>query len=439
MDNPTIIALSTPPGRSGLAVIRLSGPLCREVLREALRCGEPPDRVMLHGAFRDPASGEVLDRLNFVYFRAPKSYTGEDMLELYAHGNPFLVSRIMAVALRWEGLRAAGPGEFTRRRLEHGKLDLVQAEAVHQLVCASSTQALDNANRLLQGSLSRPLESLRNRLESLSARLELDVDFAEEEAEPDYETWKPRITEIARALHDLAETWKRGRRLRHEPRVALFGLPNAGKSSLINAMLRQERLMVNELPGTTRDYVEVPVNLESGRVLVIDTAGLGPSGDPLRDQAERQAREIIGEADYRVLVVDGRQPEAPGLDPGLPRNLTVYTRGDLPEYAGPPEGRRVSGKTGEGVDGLLEHLDRELFFNASPSSETFLATERQYRCIGEAEQAAARALEIIERRPAAELLAFEIRGARDRLGELLGVSGPEDIINRVFADFCIGK
>ncbi len=205
MDDQTIIALSTPWGRSGLAVVRMSGPGCLEVLQEELGQKKPESHRVVYGRFTDTRAGEEIDILNFVYMAAPATSTGEDVLEMYPHGNPFLVSRIIDTVLRRDGVRMAGPGEFTRRALENGKLDLLQAEAVGQLIHAGSTEALRNARKILKGSLSRPLRDLKKQLDGMSVQLELDVDFTEEE-EP-VRPWRaaPAIPVVVPTPTTLAE------------------------------------------------------------------------------------------------------------------------------------------------------------------------------------------------------------------------------------------
>ncbi|MDQ3003743.1 MAG: 50S ribosome-binding GTPase, partial [Fibrobacterota bacterium] len=271
----SIVALSTPLGTSGLAVLRLSGPACRAVALAYLGRRELEPRHVYHGAFRIPAApdavlmgktpppvpspspaGEILDRLNYVFFPGPASSTGEDVLEIYPHGNLLLIDRLLKSLLDQPGVRLAGPGEFTRRGFESGKIDLLQAEAVGQLIHAQTVSALRNAQRIVAGGLSAPLKELRDALVDLSVRLELDVDFSEEEADPDYASWTPRLESVLAALAKLAAGFEKGRDLSRAPRVVILGAPNAGKSSLINALVEEDRLLVSDIPGTTRDYVE---------------------------------------------------------------------------------------------------------------------------------------------------------------------------------------
>jgi len=498
-DTDTIIALSTPSGVSGLAIIRLTGPECREVARfclgrglslagdgaEALEVGAatgaesgpsplPPlkalkPRHMHYGIFRHPATGEKLDRLNFVFYPAPHSPTGEDVLEIFPHGNPLLVESLVAAVLCLPGIRLAGPGEFTRRACENGKLDLVQAEGLMALVHAQSKAALNHAGKVLDGALSRRLKALRQKMIDLLVRLELDVDFAEEEADPDYASWRPRLVEVLGEVQALLATHARGSRLQKIPRVVLVGSPNAGKSSLINALLREERLLVSDRPGTTRDFVEVPLHLPSGLVHLIDTAGLGEAVDDLDARAQDKTRQQAAKADLRLWIEDGTLPpgdKAPGNElPGEAVTGNVYrghlagdvtpwlrvrTRRDCKGFQGAPGALDVANPDGGGLPELIAELDARVFGgerSGHPAEgkqdggedEVYLTTERQRDALQKAADRLTAALHQLDSEPAIEILAFEAREAVMALRELLGEVTADDVLHRLFAGFCIGK
>jgi tRNA modification GTPase len=460
----TIVAASTPPGTSGLAVLRLSGPDCRAVAQACLGRRDPVARHVYHGVFRAPAvaagpsapRAEALDRLNYVFFPAPASATGEDVLEIYPHGNPLLIGRILAALCGLPGVRPAAPGEFTRRAFENGKIDLLQAEAVGQLIHAETMDALRNARRVSEGALSGPLKALRDGLMDLSVRLELDVDFAEEEADPDYASWIPRLEAIREKLDALAAGFDEGRGLGRAPRVAILGAPNAGKSSLVNALVREDRLMVSDVPGTTRDWVEVTLTLPSGRVMLVDTAGLGRPVDALDALAMERTRRQWGEADVRVWVEDGTRDAAEAPAPLLPamesiggeaseapaRNavdLRVRTKADLPGFRALPGALSVASPTGAGLDAFKASLDAAAFREGIRGEDPVLTTERQFRSVAAARDRVEAALSGMRGRPAIEILAFEIREAAGHLRELLGEIAPDEVLGRIFAGFCIGK
>ena len=445
----TIVALSTPSGTSGLAVIRLSGPACRAVAADCLGRPDPSPRHVYYTAFR--SAGEILDRLNFVFFPGPASSTGEDVVELTPHGNPLILERLLKALLARPGLRLAEPGEFTRRGFETGKIDLLQAEAVGQLIHAETVQALKNAQRMAAGELRAPLAELRDGLVDLSVRLELDVDFSEEEADPDYASWAPRLEAIAARLDALAKGFDRGQGLGRAPRVAILGAPNAGKSSLINALVRSDRLLVSDIPGTTRDWVEVTLTLPGGRVHLVDTAGLGRPVDELDALAMERTRRQWREADLRIWVEDGTLP------PGEPEgevSLRIRTKSDLPGFrgaddalgnpglvgSGPGGGTvAVSSMDGAGLEQLRAHLDALAFAGRGAGEDILLTTERQYQAVAAARERVGAALAGLRGRPAIEILAFEVREAAGHLRELLGEISTDEVLGRIFAGFCIGK
>lgn len=447
----TIAALSTPPGTSGLAVIRLSGPACGEAARLCLGRTDWKPRVLHTAVFRDPQSGETLDCLAFHMLPGPDSPTGEDVLEIFPHGNPLLLEALLRALLRLPGdpgIRLAEPGEFTRRAFENGRIDLVQAEAVGALIHAQTRAALRNARRLLEGELSGQLRGLRDRLLDLSARLELDADFTEEEADPDYASWEPRLREARMEVEQLLRGFERGRAWQQAPRVVVFGPPNAGKSSLINALTGRDRLLVSEIAGTTRDFVDVPLRLAGGVAQLVDTAGLGEAVDALDALAMKRTRAQLGDADLRVCVADGtRTPAENSGDAGNTENtedpaaadLCVLTKSDLPGFTPRAGWFPVSSRAGDGLDAVLAELERRLNPAEQGDDGAVAVTGRQHEALEKA-CARLRAAEAhLREKPAVEILAFEVREACLALRELLGEMTPDDVLHRLFAGFCIGK
>jgi tRNA modification GTPase len=382
------------------------------------------------------------------------------MLEIFPHGNMLLVDRILECLLALSAdpaaageagspaagtgsIRMAGPGEFTRRALENGRLDLLQAEAVGELIHARTLDALRNAQRIASGELAGPLKSLRDALVDLSARLELDVDFAEEEADPDYASWQGRVESLRAALSRLARGFERGRLLARIPRVAILGAPNAGKSSLVNALVEEDRLLVSAVAGTTRDYVEVPLRLPGGMVHLVDTAGLGRPVDGLDEMAMERTRAQGRGADLVVWVTDGADP-APDRGDGTPPSgggrIEVRSKRDLPGFAPAAGSLAVSSRTREGLAELLDRLDARLFRERTGGDEDVrLATERQYRAVEAARERVEAASRHLQGRPAVEILAFEIREAAQHMRELLGEIPADEVLQKVFAGYCIGK
>ncbi len=446
----TIVALSTPLGTSGLAVLRLSGPACRSVAEAHLGRKDPEPRHVYYGAFRAPA-GEILDRLNYVFFPGPASSTGEDVLELTLHGNMLIADRVLKALLDHRGVRLAGPGEFTRRSFENGKIDLLQAEAVGQLIHAQTLEALRNAQRIVAGDLSAPLKALRDALVDLSVRLELDVDFSEEEADPDYASWTPRLESVLAALARLSAGFDKGRSLARAPRVVILGAPNAGKSSLINALLEEDRLLVSDIPGTTRDYVEVTLRLPSGLVQLVDTAGLGRPVDGLDEMAMERTRRQGEQADLRVWVQDGvdggLEAAAIASASAVPADsvsqggfaLRLLTKSDLPGFRSREGFVSVSNRTRAGLEEFRARLDALAFRDRGVGEDIVLTTERQFRAVEAARERVAAALQGMRGKPAIEILAFEMREAAGHLQELLGEISTDEILGKIFSGFCIGK
>ena len=442
----TIAALSTPPGVSGLAVLRLSGPACREAARVCLgraQGGTPGEKTwlprVLHAAsFRDPATGAILDDLAFHLLPGPHSPTGEDVLEIFPHGNPLLVETLLRVLTRLPGVRPAEPGEFTRRAFENGRIDLIQAEAVGELIHAQTRAALSNARRLVTGELSARLRALRDQLLDLSARLELDVDFAEEEADPDFASWIPRVEAARREVEHLLRGFERGRAWNQAPRAVFYGAPNAGKSSLINALTGIDRLLVSEIAGTTRDFVDVPLRVAGGVAQLVDTAGLGRAVDALDAMAMERTRAQLESSDLKVYVADGSKP----LDTELAAraDLCVLTKSDLEGFTARPGDFAVSSRTGEGLEALIAELERRLNPPDEANEEAVATTERQRDALEKArERLLAAESRLRENRPAVEIIAFEVREACLALRELLGDIRADDVLHRLFAGFCIGK
>ena len=472
----------TPAGVSAVAAVRVSGPEVRDVVRalfgDAALATIKPREVRL-GTARyprpaDAGDGECLtaapaiDSLVYVFFEGPNSYTGEDVLELYPHGNPLIVRELIRAIREVGGVRLAEPGEFTRRAFLNGKMDLAQAESVADVIHSANLSELRNAHRLLGGALSKRVVSLAEQVKDISARLELDVDFAEEEADPDYAAWGDKIAAIRSNVVAMLKSFK-GAAVRRLPLVVLYGAPNAGKSSLANALLGEDRILVSDIPGTTRDFVEVRLFLDGGEIRLVDTAGIAAQAtDKLDALSMEKSREILEEADLKILVdagedevrgtmpeVRGSMPEARGSscsasrviarersDRGNP-DFIVHSKSDLRD-ASTAEGAcqnslRVSSKTGEGLDELKRMMNETLFKNDEASEDFWITSEREKACLEDALAGIDRALDLIRTNPAVELLAFEMQLVRRALQSIVGEISSEDILQSIFAGFCIGK
>jgi tRNA modification GTPase len=436
-----IVALATPPGRSALAVVRVSGRGAFEVVGRVvsgLRI-HPPRHATL--ATFVAADGTPIDRGLYVVFPAPASYTGEDMVELSCHGGLAVPAGLLA-ALTAAGARPAHPGEFTRRAVLNGKVDLLQAEAVGDLIDAATPAQAHAALGQLEGGLSRRLHELRDQLIELQALLGYEIDFPGEDDGP-----VPPL-QIARALDAAAHRVDRllatgpwGERLREGALVVLAGRPNAGKSSLFNALLGSERALVTEIPGTTRDAIEAPADFLGWPVRLIDTAGLQNTAERIERLGIEVSRRYLAAADLVLVCAEAGRPlgsDETGLIDGR-LNLVARTKADL--AAAEPGELAVSSVTGTGLDLLRRAVAGRLFGDrvALADLEPALTRERHRQALGRARDALAEARPHLGESGDAVLLAHHVRRATLALDELIGVVDVEDVLTRVFASFCVGK
>jgi tRNA modification GTPase len=437
LKNENIVALATPMGTAALAVLRLSGPDCKSIVQHYLGVSDKvtPGKMLLRN-FKTFDKSNILDKLLFCYFENPKSYTGEDSIELYPHGNMILVRRIIEELCKFENTRPAEAGEFTRRAFESGKIDLIQSESVLQMIHATDEYTLDNARKLVDGELSSTLNDLSESIVNLSARMELDVDFAEEEAEPDKEKWQSQIEEMNSYLDTLLDQWELFKNRMQKPRVALLGAPNAGKSSLVNALLKSDRVLVSSQAGTTRDWIEVSLFLKGGEVSLIDTAGLGEHIDELDKRSQEKTLEVAEKSYCKIWLSDGtNENEVIGQDV----DLILRTRADLDSFVAKENTLGVSTKSGQGLDEVRTWLEKR-FFEKIESSEVWMGTERQAIGVRKAKVCLESCLTYLEQgllEP--EVLAFELRESRIFIQELTGEISEDDILNHLFSEFCIGK
>ncbi|OWV17263.1 tRNA uridine-5-carboxymethylaminomethyl(34) synthesis GTPase MnmE [Fibrobacter sp. UWB4] len=472
MDSQTIVAPMTPAGVSAVAAIRVSGSKVREVVR--LLFGESafknlkPREAKLATArdYRtmigdDRKTAQVIDSLLYIFFEGPNSYTGEDVLELYPHGNPIIVRELIQVIKSVEGVRLAEPGEYTRRAFLNGRMDLVQAESVADVIHSANRDELRNAHRLLGGALSKKVKTLTEQVMDISARLELDVDFSEEEADPDYATWGVKISAIRESVESILKSFKGKAVVSRLPLAVLYGAPNAGKSSLVNALLGEDRILVSNIPGTTRDFVEVRLFLDGGEIRLVDTAGIADKAtDALDALSMEKSKEILAEADMKILVVDGSlderletrdescmscHPERNEVESkDLHPDFVVISKSDLGasrQVGASCQGGNlhISSKTGVGLADLKRAMNAALFKKTENSEDLWITSEREKTCLEEALAGIDRALDLIRTNPAVELLAFEMQLVRRSLQSITGEISSEDVLQQIFAGFCIGK
>jgi tRNA modification GTPase len=426
-----ICAIATPPGKGAIGVVRLSGEGALEMAARAFR-GKDPRRLkggrFTLGEVVDPATGEVIDQALLLVFRAPHSYTGEDLVEFQTHGSPAVLRRVMEVLVSL-GARPAGRGEFTLRAYLNGKLDLAQAEAVLALIEAEGELARRQALRALEGALSRRIAALEEKLLGLLAHIQALLDYPEEGVEP--HRAEGVIREALAEVEGLLAQAKASRLAQKGARLALIGAPNAGKSSLLNALLGYERALVSPIPGTTRDYLEAPLELFGIPLIAVDTAGVRETEDPLERAGVERALRIAEEADLILYVADRSVPRPP--PPPLPweRVVRVATKADLPKAWEDPAFLSVSSLTGEGMERLKEALKEALL---GREGGEFLLTERQVESLLRAKERLGEALALPE-----DLMGLALEEALKALAALTGREVAEEVVARVFQNFCVGK
>jgi tRNA modification GTPase len=427
-DSETIFALASGAGRGAIAVLRLSGSFSRSAMQEL--CGKvPAPRRAALRALRGPA-GDLLDKAIVVWMPGPASYTGEDSAELHVHGGPAVV-RAVSDALVAIGCRPAEPGEFSRRAFLAGRMDLVEAEGAADLVAAETEAQRRQALRQLTGDASRNLAEWSARLRRVLAWQEALIDFPDEDlpAETAREL-SDEIVVLGAALRLAAEESQRGRRVRDGLVFAVTGPPNVGKSSLVNALAKRDVSIVAATPGTTRDVLEVPLDLGGILVTLVDTAGLRESSDAVEAEGVRRALARAAAADLVVHVIDASAWDDAAMVPG---GMWVANKSDL--AAGPAECHAVSAKTGAGVEALRALLTGIAADLTSVGGHPVLARGRHISAL----LAAADALESARRAILPELVGEELRVAMRALGRITGAVGVEDILDTVFGAFCIGK
>jgi len=443
----TIAAISTAPGRAAIALVRASGPEIAAIIRRTLD-EKPPERRPTLRWLKHPEDGELVDQVLVTVFLGPESYTGEDMLELSCHGGP-LVPELVLDALLAAGARVAEPGEFTRRAYLNGKLDLLQAEAVLDLVEGRSAAQHRAAVRQLDRGLSRRIEELRDALIRCEALLAYDIDFPEEDEGPvPPEQIDAAASDVARRIDVLLETASEGALLRDGALTVIAGRPNVGKSSLFNALCGVERVIVTEEPGTTRDAVETLVSLGGCPFRLVDTAGLRETTGRIERMGVEVARRYLAAADVVLFCAEaGRtlsEEEIQFIDSVTSASMIlVRTKNDLSDVTGEfdvPE-VLVSTVSGEGLGTLRDRLVEAVFSGASAGDEeTPLVTrERHARQLRRARAEIDAFGNTRAQGLAPEVTATHLRAAAQALEELLGVIAPEDLLRRVFAEFCIGK
>jgi len=438
----TIAAIATPPGRGGIGVVRVSGPLVERVAQSVLGRLPPPRQAVL-ATFRDE-SAQALDQGIALYFAAPNSFTGEAVLELQGHGGTVVLDQVLSAVLQC-GVRLARPGEFSERAFLNGKIDLVQAEAIADLIDSESTTAARSAMRSLQGHFSRQITQISEALTNLRCYVEAGIDFPDEEIDvlADGQV-AAKVEQVRSQLENLLAQAQQGTLLQEGMNLVIIGAPNVGKSSLLNCLAGRETAIVTDHPGTTRDLICERIHLEGMPLHITDTAGLRDTPDPIEQEGIRRARHALTQADCALLLVDDRYPEAyHALRAELPPNLPYLVvrnkcdiSGQTPEQIDAHQ-IRLCAKTGDGVTLLQTALKQRMNYQGNESG-LIMARRRHLDALRNTHQALENTLPYLASGEG-ELIAEELRQAQQHLGQITGSVTSEDLLGKIFASFCIGK
>lgn len=442
----TIFAMATASGRAGVAVLRVSGANAASVLKKLCRPYSPPSpRTATMREIVDPASGEKIDRAIVLWFPAPHSFTGEDVVELHLHGGRAVINAVTECLNAFPNFRIAEAGEFTRRAFENGKMDLTEAEAIADLVDAETAAQRRQALRQLEGDLGKLYNNWSERLKNALAYMEAEIDFSDEELPEDFT--KQKLEDVKKLLEEIdhhLDDKHRGERLREGFSVAIIGAPNAGKSSLLNALARREAAIVASTPGTTRDVIEVQLDLGGYPFLLADTAGLRETKDEIEREGVRRANARASQADLKLLVFDGEDwPNINEATQAFVDNdtISIVTKSDLYKHNAAPKITAkqdfifISTVTGEGLSDLTAKLIHAVDTRFAGTGQPSLTRARHRAALEDSRQHLCRALSVSQ----SELRAEDIRLAMRSLGRITGRVGVEDLLDIIFRDFCVGK
>jgi len=444
LSKDTIAAIATPPGNGGVGIIRISGPAVNDIAGHISHKALQP-RQAVFASFLD-ADNNIIDSGLILYFPGSASYTGEDVLELQGHGGSVVLDMLLRRVLEL-GARLANPGEFTERAFLNNKLDLAQAEAVADLIESSTEQSVRSAQKSMQGLFSRQINELIGELTELRIYVEAAIDFVDEEIDFLSDgVVENKVGQLLEKVQKIQKTAQQGRLLRDGMTVVLAGKPNAGKSSLLNALAGHDAAIVTEFAGTTRDVLRERIQIDGMPLHIIDTAGLRESDNIVEQEGIRRAHAELEKADKILLLIDSNDPESESIVKTLPQDIDItkiYNKIDLldiePEIVETEHSCQIylSIKTGEGMDLLCDHLKRSVGFNEA-TDDVFIARRRHIEAMNKAEQYIKSALEQLQQN-ADELVAEDLRLAQNSLAEITGEFTSDDLLGKIFSSFCIGK
>jgi tRNA modification GTPase len=454
----TIAAISTPLGEGGLGIVRISGKeslsIADRIFKGKVHPGKAQSHTANHGVIIDPETKEIIDEVLLTVMRSPKSYTTEDMVEISCHGGSFVLYKVLQQALGC-GARMANPGEFTLRAFLNGRIDLTQAEAVAEVIKSKTDLSLKVAMDHLKGGLSEKLNNYREKLIELLAQIEVQIDFPEEDIQTqDKESISKEIEKIQNEINILIETYDEGKILKDGLRVVIVGRPNVGKSSLLNAFLREERAIVTPIPGTTRDVISETANFKGVPVRLIDTAGFRVSKDRIEAEGIKRTKLEINKADMILWVIDSSQKldkEEFELEKEIKnfKHVVVLNKMDLADEAFITGlEKRLKDKTcqkvcalkNQGIEELKESVaSNALILDKDMNGDVILSSLRHKEALLKAQEGLKRAKISLDQGMSYEFVALDLRVALDSIGEIIGKTVTDDILNKIFSEFCVGK
>jgi tRNA modification GTPase len=454
----TIAAISTPLGEGGLGIVRISGKealsIADKIFKGKVHPGKAQSHTANHGVIIDPETKEIIDEVLLTVMLSPKSYTTEDMVEISCHGGSFVLYKVLQQALRC-GARMANPGEFTLRAFLNGRIDLTQAEAVAEVIKSKTDLSLKVAMDHLKGGLSEKLNNYREKLIELLAQIEVQIDFPEEDIQPqDKESISKEIEKIQNEINILIETYDEGKILKDGLRVVIVGRPNVGKSSLLNAFLKEERAIVTPIPGTTRDVISETANFKGVPVRLIDTAGFRVSKDRIEAEGIKRTKLEINKADMILWVIDSSQKldkEEFELEKEIKnfKHVVVLNKMDLADEAfitglekrlKDKTCQRVCALKNQGIEELKESVaSNALILDKDMNGDVILSSLRHKEALLKAQEGLKRAKISLDQGMSYEFVALDLRVALDSIGEIIGKTVTDDILNRIFSEFCVGK
>lgn len=454
----TIAAVATAYGEGGIGIIRISGEKALSILEEVFEfAGETyqiVNRRMTYGRIVDRENEQIIDEVLAVYMKGPKTYTAEDVVEINCHGSMVSLRKTLALVLR-KGARLAEPGEFTKRAFLNGRLDLSQAEAVIDIIKAKTDRSFDVAMSQLEGALSLRVTEIRQKLLDLLVDITVNIDYPDEDIEElTYDKIEENILLIGEMIEKLLSTADTGRMIREGIRVAIVGKPNVGKSSLMNSLLREKRAIVTEIPGTTRDTIEEAISIRNIPVYLVDTAGIRETSDEVERLGIERSKAAFNEADFIIFIMDGSSAISDedreiasyldGRDSVVLINKNDLERGftndDVRELVNDPVIIETSLINNEGIEEIENHIE-ELVYGGelSQHDSTMVNNVRHIELLKQSRDSLRDAMEMTLAREALDFIEVDVRNAYDLLGEITGETVSDDIINEVFARFCLGK